>query len=510
MALSGKITTSAWKSSNGYDWKVALVWSATQSVTNNTSTISWQLKCETAQSGWVRISELRLKFDGEQIFYRSHSVHTDAYNGTVLASGTKTITHNNDGSKAFTASIEAGIYQWAINRSGSGTITLDTIPRASSVACSTVAIGANPTINIARASSNFTHTLTYVFGSLSGTIAEKTTATSITNWTIPTSFYAEIPNAQYGTGTIYCDTYNGSTKIGSSSCSFRANVTNSSPGINPTMKDVDAATLALTGNDSYIVRYFSDVQYDVGATAKNGATIKSYKVSMGPQEATTATGKFVNVETENMTIYVTDSRGFVAKYSMKKTLIPYIKLTCDIWKINANADGEISVGISGNYFNGSFGAQSNTLTIQYRYKTIGEWSEWTTIECSPGSNKYELELNLTDMDYTQTYTFQARAIDKLATIQSVELPVRCIPVYDWSNDDFNLNVKLNMNSKTVLRHNTNANNTVLSGTGGFIYLRPGGTDITYNEVKINPQGAIELSGDIIINGQSLKSLLGIN
>ena len=67
-----------------------------------------------------------------------------------------------------------------------------------------------------------------------------------------------------------------------------------------------------------------------------------------------------------------------------------------------------------------------------------------------------------------------------------------------------------MNEETVLRHNRNANNTVLSASGGFIYFRPAGTNDTSNEIKFNPQGSIELNGDIIINGQSLKSLLGID
>ena len=72
-------------------------------------------------------------------------------------------------------------------------MTLTTIPRASSVTCADGNIGSSTTININRASSNFTHTLKYSFGTLSGTIVTKTSETSI-GWTIPTSFYAQIPN----------------------------------------------------------------------------------------------------------------------------------------------------------------------------------------------------------------------------------------------------------------------------------------------------------------------------
>jgi len=95
------------------------------------------------------------------------------------------------------------------------------------------------------------------------------------------------------------------------------------------------------------------------------------------------------------------------------------------------------------------------------------------------------------------------------TVVRKQLPVRAIPIYDVGRDNNNVNVNFNMNHKTVLRHNRLANNVVLSSSGGFIYFRPLGTDDNTVEVKISPQGNIELSGDILIEGQSLKSLLGI-
>lgn len=124
MALSGSVTTSS--SSNR---SVTVNWSATQDIAKNQSTISWKIVGSGSATGWVRVSELRLKIDGSQEFYRDSSHHTDCYQGTVLASGTKTLKHGNDGKKSFSISIEAGIYQWAINCSGSGSFTLNNIPR---------------------------------------------------------------------------------------------------------------------------------------------------------------------------------------------------------------------------------------------------------------------------------------------------------------------------------------------------------------------------------------------
>ena len=137
--------------------------------------------------------------------------------------------------------------------------------------------GSATTININRASSSFTHTIRYSFSGLTGTIATKTSSTSI-GWTIPTSFYAKIPNSKSGMVTINCQTFNGNTSIGTSSTTANVFVINSEPTITATIEDVNSATVALTGDSNKIVRYMSNAKVDITATAKNSATISSRKV----------------------------------------------------------------------------------------------------------------------------------------------------------------------------------------------------------------------------------------
>ena len=84
----------------------------------------------------------------------------------------------------------------------SGSFNLPTIPRASQPTATSANIGDAITIYTNRKSSAFTHTLKYSFGSLSGTIATGVTDSSA--WTLPSTFYAQIPNSSYGTGTITC------------------------------------------------------------------------------------------------------------------------------------------------------------------------------------------------------------------------------------------------------------------------------------------------------------------
>jgi hypothetical protein len=531
MALSGSISTSAWYSSSNKPYKVTLYWTATQDVTNNTSTISWNLKMDSAGSGgWVMVSELRVKFAGEQIYYRSHSNHTEAYNGTQLASGTKVIQHNADGSKSFTATVEAGIYQWAINKSGSGTITLNTIPRASSVSCTTVNIGAKPTITISRASSAFTHTLKYAFGSLSGTIVEKTSATTYNSWTIPTTFYGQIPNAKSGKGTITCETYNGSTLIGTKTCSFTANVSGSAPTLSPNVYDNNSTTTALTGNNATFIKYHSNAYVATGAAAKNSATLKSQSVVCGAKKVTASTGTMSKVESAVFEFSATDSRGFTTTQKVTKTLINYVHLTCNLDPKNPDVNGNMTFTISGNYFNGNFGAVANTLTLKYRFKEEdGEYGGWQTVTATKSGNTYSYTGSITGLDYRKAYRIEANATDKLESKSSLAEPIKSIPVFDWGKEDFNFNVPVTITDGYLVypllglcRAMTKTYNCTVSVTAGDNYSSASGSATICGNIlrcyvtatrssAFSGDGANEVVASVSINhGGKISGMLNVS
>ena len=55
----------------------------------------------------------------------------------------------------------------------------------------------------------------------------------------------------------------------------------------------------------------------------------------------------------------------------------------------------------------------------------------------------------------------------------------------------------------VLRHTTDTNNTVLSASGGHIYLRPRGTSDTTNEAIIYPDGSVNFTGAVKSGGANI-------
>ena len=93
------------------------------------STITWTLKSAgTSQYNYYNAGNFKVVIDGETVY--SSATRISIGSNTTIATGTKHISHNADGSRSFSASVEAGIYYVAVNCKGSGSFTLDKIIRA--------------------------------------------------------------------------------------------------------------------------------------------------------------------------------------------------------------------------------------------------------------------------------------------------------------------------------------------------------------------------------------------
>ena len=434
-------------------------WSqSSQSIANNNSVVSWSLKL-ISTSGSISSSaskSWRVTVNGTN-YSGSNTVGIGTNTTKTLTSGKTTIAHNADGTKSFSFSFSqqfdinySGV-GWIGTKSGSGSGTLSTIPRTSSVSSTNANIGENITITINRASSSFTHTLTYAFNSLTGTIATKTSSTSV-SWTLPTSFYAQIPNSKSSWGRVICDTYSGSTKIGSSECRFDVYVKESTnkPGISATIKDVNETTKALTGDENKLIKYYSKVRFSITSSPKNSSGTKSININYNGKNFTGGSGNswtdyFSDVVSGSYRCSVTDTRDFTTSIDISKTLINYVKITCAMDVSNPTASGECVLTIKGNYFNGSFGSTNNTLTVQYKQNG----GNWTNATATLNGNTYTATVKLTGLDYTQTYTFQAKATDKLANATTAEKRVKSTPIFDWGSDDFHFHVPVYMKDKPI-------------------------------------------------------------
>ncbi len=369
------------------------------------------------------------------------------------------INHNTDGSK----SLQVGGY-FTINAPVSGgwndfTIVLPSIPRGSVPTATAANIEEASTININKYNSAYTSTLRFEFPSgevnaLIGTIVTKTTQTSY-GWILPNSFYAKIPTSSIGVCKLYCDTYLGDTLIETKSCLFNANVNpvTNKPNVSAVIQDTNSLTLALTGNSSKLVKYASNANIVITASAKNSASISSVGVTCGDGKSSNQISSTLNgVESGSFNVIAIDSRSLSNTVAYTKELINYVKLTINpILVRNTVTDSKVKINYSGNYFNVSFGVQSNTLTVKYRYREYGTttWSAYYTFAAPTISgNTFSAENIIlapggveASFDYLKSFEFQVVAYDKIYTsgVAVIVLVASGVPIFDFGKEYFNHN-----------------------------------------------------------------------
>lgn len=211
------------------------------------------------------------------------------------------------------------------------------------------------------------------------------------------------------------------------------------PVFKPVITD-ESAVSELTGDAGKLVRYVSNAKVVSGAAAVKGARLVSQKIKNGSKTVEGGSGSFPAVESGEFAFEAEDSRGNTASSIVKKDIVEYVRLTCNIGQNAPDTDGNFTFALSGSYFASSFGKVSNTLTVEYRYKIEGgSYTGWILMEPRVSGDSYQASADFAGLDYQTLYIFQARATDRIGTVYTEETPIKSTPVFDWGEDDFNVN-----------------------------------------------------------------------
>jgi hypothetical protein len=411
---------------------------------------------------------------------------------TILCETSGDIYHNLDGKKTISISANFTSTPWGWNKTISATAELPTIPRAATLtAAPNFNDEENPTITYSNPAGNAVTSLKACIANSTGSVvyAEyrdiSKTGTSytfnLTDEERNALRWASI-NSPNLTVKFYVTTVIGGVTYYSTLDKIMT-ITNAHPTLTAAVEDVGGTSVSLTGDKNKIIKGFNYITASMTATALKGASIKSQTITNGSKTLTAASGNFENVESGTFVFTTTDSRGYATTQTIIKELIEYIKLTCNMDVDNPNIDGETTLKISGNYFNGSFGKVANTLQVQYRYKeSDGNYSEWIDAEFTLSNNTYNSTIDITGLNYKKSYTFQARAIDKVyPEVVSIEKKVKSIPVFDWGENDFNFNVP-------AYDKNGNEIGTELTANDYDAVMKSGKSLLESGWVTITPKG----------------------
>lgn len=493
MATSGSKKVNVVSSGNIY---LLFSWEAgTPNIEKNSTQISWKLQLVSTGSG-ANISssaekDYSVTVDGA-VWSGTTTIGIAAGATKTLISGNKTIYHNADGSRTFSYSFSQEIAitysgSYIGTKTGSGTGTLNTIPRQATVtAAPNFNDEENPTITYSNPAGTVVTTLQACIASKDGATIYvpyrdiSKTGTSYT-FNLTTAERNALRNATPNNNTMnvkfYVQTVIGSNTL-RSSLEKTLTIINNKPTLNPTVKDAGTASTVLTGDVNKIIKGHNYISVSSGGAALKGATIKSQKITCGEEVINAGSGSFTNVDTASFVFTITDSRGNTTTQTVNKTLIPYVKLTCNL-NATATVDGKITLNVKGNYFNGSFGATANTLNIQYRYKeNNGTYGSWINATATLSNNTYTANATITGLDYRKTYIVQAKAKDQIYDLTTNEKRVKAIPVFDWGENDFQFNVPAYDKDGGLLGNEMTAENQTATSIIGKTLLESGWVSIT--------------------------------
>lgn len=449
MALSGKFygTTSNSKI------KPKIEWTAEQNVSENYSDITATLTYSRTNTGYTTEGDWSgsITIDGQKTSGKKH-LEIKYNSNTKAITATVRVNHDDYGAKELTISAAGSISGTTLESTSiSAKITLDTIPRASTISASDANIGSRSTVVVNRKNAAFTHSIAYAFGGLSGYISAdgsvtgqltKLSATTI-NMLLPTSFYDQIPNDPSAECTLTCTTWSGTKQIGQAQVSkFTATAAENlcKPLVSGSVVDVNSSTVDLTGDKKKLIRFFSKAQCTITADPRNGAKIVNMKIA--GKAPTNKILDIPNVDVGTVVFQATDSRGYTSKKEINLNLISYVKLTNNATVQRTDpTSGKATLVLKGNCWKGNFGAVSNALQVTYKVGTREPVTQNVTIS---DKNTYSLSVDLSGLDYQKSHTIQVTVKDQVSEIPKTCTVNKGIPVFDWGEDDFQFNVPVNL------------------------------------------------------------------
>lgn len=462
-----------------------LSWSETYDIASNTSDVKFSLQFQISGGGGfpgiTYYNNGSLVAGGTQLY---SSLGTNAvylasryawYSPTPDSSWTKAgIAHNADGTGtlavSFDSRLETDSAAFTVpHLHGEPTITLTTIPRASTATCTGGTIGQTATITINSAAESFKHSLRFrlpgdssnrIVYDAGGTAQTQISATSV-NWQLDASqitaaYTAMGSTAKTVTATIYCYTYDSSgTSVGSattSTCTLTLDEASSAPTGSIALTVSNPHT-SLTGSaDTVILNADTVVAQMSTLSAQNGASIANVRLVNGAQQVVLTSAPWLTQFTEPTNAafkwYATDSRGLTAQGSIIATAVNYRYPAVTVQSGVIAADtGNVTVTAKGSWWSGNFGAANNAINVRIHYREVGgswSWIAAGSTSTTTSGGTFSTTATLTGLDVTKDYQVQARVQDSLQAADGVygySAVVALVgePVFDWGKKDFKVN-----------------------------------------------------------------------
>ena len=444
------MASGSFNSSTGVGLNLYVEWSSTTNVAGNYSTVTMKTYLKHYSLYVGARSDAYVKCDGQNHTYSTAAI---SYSGssqtttTLLSSKSFTVYHNSDGTKSIT--LEAG---WRFSGTYSGqsiswikcskTVTLDDIPRASSItSAGNVTLGNACSVKWTPNASTFKFKVKFTLGNYdsgwtSFITPNSTNAYTYTGFTIPLTVANQLPKNTTGTMTVYLATYNSSgTQIGSNaSKTFTVTVPST------VVPSISAFTATRVNNEvpsswGIYVQGKSQCTLAITAAGSYGSTISSYQIKQGSTVLASAssvtTAVLMTIGTITYTATVTDSRGRTATKTVSISVSAYtapwfsqvLSQRC-LQNGTVNDDGTYIRAFARFGFS-EIGNNNLTATVAFKKPTDENWS--TEVAITSGTAKVIAGSANIDSSYQVMY----KLVDQFNTIQYIDVLSTAFTTMDY-------------------------------------------------------------------------------
>ena len=418
---------------------------------NNTSTVAWSLVLSPIQSGW-----------NWNISGVSYSVNVDgnvasgtiqSYNGSstiTIASGTKTITHNSNGSKSinfsFNVTDSAGKSYTCGNASGSGSLTLTNIPRYSVISSAdNFNDEENPTIRFTNPSNGYFSLKAKIEAGGNTQLITRTLSNTATSCTFElteaerNTLRALIPNSNSLNVRFTICSMSGNTELSSSYLDRVMTIVNANPFFSDfTYKDINTNIVNITGDDQLLIQGLSRLQVQISNSNKMEAikqstenkytaTIDTSTLSAdyeAQEDIIMNIGAVNTMGTQRLTVRAYDSRNNSTVAYKDINICEYLvpKIYASATRLN-NYEEPTTIVVNGSYspvlINEEKKNQINNIRYRYR-ETDGRWGLWENMNYTlQADEKYVCDNIILNLDSTKSFEIEIQIIDNFKTSSTI-------------------------------------------------------------------------------------------
>lgn len=431
MALSGSFKIN---SAVSYMW-ILVNWSASQNIGANKSTIKMDVYVQRSSGYAFNLTgnTLTMAIDGNNQNVAGVTFDLRNTNSQLIGSRSHTVNHNSDGSKTTSIGVNfpTGISAGTINNTVS--ISLNTIPRASSMAWDSSTFphtfGKATAMNVSSAVGSFYHSVEFrLNGTLLGAPLVNSQGGGRKTFSIPLDWVSQLTNTTISNCSFRLIThtkpssYASDSLIGYVDYSGQVSVPNDLvPVINSiTYADQNTSVVSMTGSNQILLQGLSIPEMNVQTTLSYGSKIVEYKFEFNGK-ILTHNGYTYNIDlsanvnwygSQVVKVTVKDARGRTATLSDTLDIRPYAPPSLTDFSAVRDTSTTTTIivrktAVVSSIKNGT--VEKNPYTIVTRIKKSNA-TAWSTVKTETNSNS---NFNLTGYAVDSSYDLEITIKDQL-------------------------------------------------------------------------------------------------